>query len=633
MTQTHKFTPLLVLTTLGIVYGDIGTSPLYAIREVFFGHHAIPHDLPNVLGTLSLFFWSLAIVVALKYHVLVLRLDNHGEGGVFALFGIIRNSTHQSKLAVVVSAALVFGACLLYADGMLTPAISVLSAVEGIEVVTPAFKDMVIPITILILIVLFFFQKRGTDKVGRLFGPVMIVWFSTLVLLAIPHLHDHPEVFEAVNPMHAIRFLSEKGVVHSMQVLGYVFLCVTGGEALYADLGHFGKHAIDTAWFSLVFPALVINYFGQGAFLLGHSIDDGSNLFYLLAPQWALIPLVILATMATIIASQAVISGAFSLTQQAVGLGFFPRLKIIHTSSKIRGQIYMPFVNWLLCLGCIALVLGFKTSSGLASAYGITVSMTMMVTTMGLYIVATKIWGWNAKWVTPLCLLLLFIDISFFISNAIKFMDGGYVPVFLALFLYAAMKIWEWGKNRLSVVYSPEGLTVRDLLDLKDIEWKVGIPRRINFFSPNPVTSLSSIIPLTLQTFVSRIHILPMELTFVTVRILNIPFSENGRTEKQLLGKGISSLILNYGYMEDPQILEMLNQEHFKGNIVVGDHEIFSDKSSRWLDFRVRIFRLFLRLSNPSYRYFGLQNQPRIMKEVIPVEFDKNKATLLDVDY
>ena len=633
MTQTHKLTPLLVLTTLGIVYGDIGTSPLYALREVFFGHHAIPHDLPNVIGTLSLFFWSLAIVVALKYHILVLRMDNHGEGGVFALLGLIRSSTQKTKLALYISAALVFGACLLYADGILTPAISVLSAVEGIEVATPAFSSLVIPITLVILITLFLFQKRGTDKIGRLFGPVMIVWFSALVLMAIPHLYEHPEVFAAVNPAHAIRFLSEQGVVHSMQVLGYVFLCVTGGEALYADLGHFGKHAIDTAWFSLVFPALVINYFGQGAFLLGHPIENGSNLFYLLAPQWALIPLVILATMATIIASQAVISGAFSLTQQAVGLGFFPRLKIVHTSSKIRGQIYMPFVNWLLCIGCIALVIGFKNSSALASAYGITVSITMMVTTLGFYVVATKIWDWNAKWVTPLCVMLVAIDISFFISNGIKFMDGGYVPVFLALFLYAVMKLWEWGKKRLSIVYSPDGLTVQDLLDLKDIEWKVAIPRRICFFSPNPVTSMHSRIPLTLQTFFSRIHVLPTDLTFVTVRILNIPFSENGRLEKKELGKGISSLIFNYGYMEDPQILEILNQEGIRGNMVVGDHEIFSDKSSKWLDFRVRIFRMFLRLSNPSYRYFGLQSQSKIMKEVIPVEFEKDKASLLDVDY
>lgn len=633
MTQTHKLTPLLVLTTLGIVYGDIGTSPLYAIREVFFGRHAIPHDLPNVLGTLSLFFWSLALVVALKYHILVLRLDNHGEGGVFALLGLIRSSAHRSKLAVYVSAALVFGACLLYADGMLTPAISVLSAVEGIEVATPAFSDLVIPITLLILVTLFFFQKRGTDKIGRLFGPVMILWFSTLVLMAIPHLYEHPEVFRALNPLYAIRFLSEQGVINSMHVLGYVFLCVTGGEALYADLGHFGKHAIDTAWFTLVFPALVINYFGQGAFLLGHSIEDGSNLFYLLAPQWALIPLVILATMATIIASQAVISGAFSLTQQAVGLGFFPKLKIIHTSSKIRGQIYMPFVNWLLCLGCIALVVGFKSSSGLASAYGITVSITMMVTTLGFYVVATKIWGWNSKWVTPLCVMLISIDISFFISNAIKFMDGGYVPVILAIFLYLIMKVWEWGKKRLAFVYSPEGLTVQELLDLKDIEWKVAIPRRISFFSPSPVISLNSRIPLTLQTFFSRIHVLPTELTFVTVRILNIPFSENGRFEKKDLGKGISSLIFNYGYMEDPQIMEILDQQGLRGNIVVGDHEIFSDKSSKWLDFRVKMFRLFLRLSNPSYRYFGLQSQSKIMKEVIPVEFEKDKATLMDVDY
>jgi KUP system potassium uptake protein len=508
---------------------------------------------------------------------------------------------------------------------MITPAISVLSAIEGIEVATPALSNLVIPITLVVLVGLFMFQKSGTDKIGRLFGPIMVLWFSTLILIALPHIADHPEVLEALNPLYAIRFFIEHDLLTSMQVMGYVFLCLTGGEALYADLGHFGKKAIDTAWFALVFPSLAINYFGQGAYLLGHKVEDASNFFYLLSPEWALIPLVIMANLATIIASQAIISGAFSLTQQAVGLGFFPRIKIVHTSSKIRGQIYMPFVNWFLCFGCIALVIGFKSSSALASAYGITVSVTMLVT--------TKIWGWNAKWMMPVCLLLLAIDMSFLISNGIKFMDGGYVPVALALFLYAVMQIWQWGKQRLSFVYSPDGLTVQELLDLKDVEWKVAIPRRISFFSPSPVISLDSRIPLTLQTFFSRIHVLPTELTFVTVRILNIPFSENGRFEKKDMGKGISSLIFNYGYMEDPQIMEILDQQGLRGNIVVGDHEMFSDKSSKWLDFRVKMFRLFLRLSNPSYRYFGLQSQSKIMKEVIPVEFEKDKATLMDVDY
>ena len=633
MTQTHKFTPLLVLTTLGVVYGDIGTSPLYAMREVFFGHHAITPDPANIFGTVSLFFWSLVIVVSLKYLILVLRLNNHGEGGVFALFALIRNSPAKSKLVIYVSAALIFGSCLLYADGMITPAISVLSAIEGIEVATPALGNLVIPITIVVLLGLFMFQKSGTDKIGRLFGPIMVLWFSTLIFMAIPPIMEHPEIFEALNPLYAISFFVDHDLLTSMQVMGYVFLCLTGGEALYADLGHFGKKAIDTAWFALVFPSLAINYFGQGAYLLGHTVADGSNFFYLLSPEWALIPLVIMATLATIIASQAIISGAFSLTQQAVGLGFFPRLKIVHTSPKIRGQIYMPFVNWFLCCGCIALVIGFKSSSGLASAYGITVSVTMLVTTLGLYVVTTKIWGWNTKWMIPLCLMLLAIDMSFLISNGIKFMDGGYVPVALALLLYAVMQIWQWGKQRLSFVYSPDGLTVQDLMDLKDVEWKTGIPRHISFFSPSPVSSLNSQIPLTLQTFVSRIHVLPNELTFVTVRILNIPFVENTRVEKFELAKGMSSLILNYGYMEDPQILDTLTREGLRGNIVVGDHEIFSDRSSKWLDLRVKIFRMFMRLSNPSYRYFGLRNQTKIMKEVIPVEFESQKATLLDVDY
>ncbi|HMW36980.1 MAG TPA: KUP/HAK/KT family potassium transporter, partial [bacterium] len=332
---------LLTLSTVGVVYGDIGTSPLYALREVFLGHHPIVTSVENVLGALSLFFWSLTIVVALKYHILVLRIDNQGEGGVFALLAIIKQAKLQGRLTMIVSGGLILGACLLYADGLITPAISVLSALEGIEVATPALSSWVIPLTIAILIGLFLVQKHGTTGVGRFFGPIMVVWFVSLIVIAWPYVWSKPEVFNAVNPMYAIHFLAQQGIGSSMFILGSVFLCVTGGEALYADLGHFGKHAIDTAWFILVYPALVFNYFGQGAYLLSHDVAVGSNLFYLLPSETFLIPMVILATMATIIASQAMISGAFSLTQQAIGLGFFPRLKIVHTSASVHGQIYM----------------------------------------------------------------------------------------------------------------------------------------------------------------------------------------------------------------------------------------------------------------------------------------------------
>lgn len=624
---------LLTLSTVGVVYGDIGTSPLYALREVFLGHHPIATSAENVLGALSLFFWSLTIVVALKYHILVLRIDNQGEGGVFALLAIIKQAKLQGRLTMIVSGGLILGACLLYADGLITPAISVLSALEGIEVATPALSSWVIPLTIAILIGLFLVQKHGTTGVGRFFGPIMVVWFVSLIVIAWPYVWSKPEVFNAVNPMYAIHFLAQQGIGSSMFILGSVFLCVTGGEALYADLGHFGKHAIDTAWFILVYPALVFNYFGQGAYLLSHDVAVGSNLFYLLPSDTFLIPMVILATMATIIASQAMISGAFSLTQQAIGLGFFPRLKIVHTSASVHGQIYMPAINWLLCAGCVALVLTFKSSGALASAYGITVTATMTITTMGFFLVTTRIRRWPVFWVAPLCAGLFMIDLSFFVSNAIKFLDGGFVPVTLGFVICGVMLVWSWGKKKLSHVYAPDGMTVADLMALKDVEWKPVIPRRIHFFSPSPVTSESSLVPLTLQTFVSRIHVLPRELSFVTVKIHNQPYVEGPRVEHYTLRDDVRAVVIHYGYMEDPDIVTILERHEIKGNIVVGDHEIFSEHEHGLHYLQVRWFRLLLRLSLPSYRYFGVQRMSRIMKEVIPVEIGKKGAVLLDVDY
>jgi KUP system potassium uptake protein len=633
----YKATTVLTLAALGVVYGDIGTSPLYSLREVFFGSVSIEHDAANVIGALSLFFWSLTIVVTLKYLLFIMRIDNHGEGGVFALLAIVQsNKKNQNRLVLFVVSALVFGACLLYADGLITPAISVLSAIEGIEVATPALKHTVIPLTIGVLLALFAIQSRGTAKIGRFFGPVMILWFASLIAMALPYLYRHPEVFAAVNPWYGIQFLVREGLSHSMHILGGVVLCITGGEALYADMGHFGIRPIRMAWFALVYPALILNYMGQGAFLLDTAISPGNDIiFFLMLPQQLVPLMVVLATAATIIASQALIAGAFSLTQQAIGLGYFPRLKIVHTSAAVHGQIYMPAVNWLLCFGCIGLVLGFQTSTALASAYGITVTGTMAMTTMGFYVVATNNWGWRKAVIAPLCTLLMIVDISFFGSNALKFLDGGFVPVFLALFLYSIMKMWDWGKHKLSQIYTPEGLTVEDLLSLKDIEWKDRIPRRIGFFSPAPVTSPGSMIPLTLQTFVSRIHVLPKELVFVTVQVLTQPYldGEKQRVQQYNLHSEVTSIVISYGYMEDPIIFDILNELGFKGNIVVGDHEIFSDNSSAWHDFKVRVFRQIMRLSLPSYRYFGLKGQTKIMKEVIPVEFGAKQATLLEVDY
>src|SRR5438128_3117040 len=383
----------LSLLALGIVYGDIGTSPLYAMRECFYGAHPVAVTPDNIFGVLSLIFWSLVIVVMLKYHIYVIRFDNRGEGGILALMGLV--SMDKSRAAAVRGVLIVigvFGAALLYGDGMITPAISVLSAVEGLEIATPFFKPYVLPVTVVILVLLFFFQRRGTAGVGAVFGPIMIVWFGTLAVMGIRGILWEPSVLSAINPLHAVRFFAANGG-HGFRVLGAVFLVATGGEALYADLGHFGERAIQIDWFGLVGASLILQYFGQGALLIRQP-TAAHNPFYLLAPKWALYPMVVLATIATIIASQAIISGVFSLTRQAIQLGYLPRMQIIHTSSAEIGQVYIPSVNWAVMCATIALVLGFRSSSNLAGAYGVAVSETMIITTLLADVLAPDLLGW-----------------------------------------------------------------------------------------------------------------------------------------------------------------------------------------------------------------------------------------------
>ena len=625
------FLPLILLSygALGVVYGDIGTSPLYALNETFFGHHALERNETNVHGILSLFFWSLTLVVTLKYLMLILKADNQGEGGVFSELSLIKSTNSKGKLAAFVISALVFGACLLYADGLITPAISVLSAVEGIEIATPAFHHAILPITIVILILLFAVQKKGT--ISNLFGFIMLIWFGTLSAVSIPFIIKHPEVFSSLDPRLGFTFLIHHGF-DSMWVLGSVVLCITGGEALYADMGHFGRIPIRLAWFFIVYPALILNYFGQGARLLEPGNIPSNNLFYAIVPDWGLIPMVILATAATIIASQALISGAYSLTQQAVGLGYFPRMKIVHTSASILGQIYMPAVNWLLMIGCITLVIFFKSSSNLAAAYGLTVTATMAITTLGFYLVATEKWKWNKFLTGGICVFLGTIDLAFFASNTLKFLDGGFIPLLIALLLYGLMQLWNWGRGKLGQIYAPVDLTLGDLFDLKNVEWKGRIPTKISFFSPSPVISMESKISLTAQTFITRYHMLPAGLTFITVKILNEPFLTGNRIDRYEFKENTNSIVISYGYMEEIDLLETLHEEGITGNILVGDHEIFSDDSSWWHNFKTRIFRNMLRLSLPTYRYFGMKGQVKIIKEILPVEFGKDKSTLLDVE-
>ena len=434
MSKSHLRNGALTLTALGVVFGDIGTSPLYALNEIFFAHGRVPPTEANIIGCLSLVIWALASIVAFKYLVFVLQADNDGEGGVFALYALLhehrRRGLHFILLMIVLAAGLLFG------DGIITPAISVLSSVEGLAVVTPSLEPFIVPITILILTLLFMVQRHGTDKVGSIFGPVTLIWFIAIAILGAVQLVHYPRILLAFNPLPGILFLKARGWHAAMLVLGGVMLVVTGGEALYADMGHFGRGPIRLSWFAVVFPALLLNYLGQGAYLLRGGAVVADNLFYSMVPKPLLFPMILLAAAATVIASQALISGVFSLFAQATALGLFPRLNVVHTHEERSGQIYSPFVNWALFLGCVLLVLGFTKSMALASAYGLAVSGNMLVTSLSMIAVAHLCWKWNAVRALSLFGWFVLVDATFLSANSLKLIDGGYIPLTIGAFLF-----------------------------------------------------------------------------------------------------------------------------------------------------------------------------------------------------
>ncbi len=446
---TGRYLAVLSLTALGVVYGDIGTSPLYAVRECFAGEHGLaltPDVLEvNVLGVLSLVVWSLIVVISLKYLAYVMRADNEGEGGILALMALALDPKQPVRRQWLVFILGLFGAALLYGDGAITPAISVLSAVEGVRVAAPAMGPFVVPTTIGILIVLFWFQRKGTAGVGLVFGPVTLLWFAVLIVLGVYQIAQNPAVLRALSPTYAAEYFAVHGIP-GMVVLGSVFLVVTGGEALYADMGHFGPRPIRLAWFALVLPALIINYFGQGALILRQPEAAQQPLFHM-APSWSVLPLVALATAATVIASQAVISGTYSITRQAIMLGYAPRLQVEHTSTREEGQIYLPTINWGLLVVTVVLVVGFGSSTRLAAAYGIAVTTTMVITTVLAHVVARRVWGWKLAVALPLTLSLLVVDLAFLGANALKIADGGWVPLAMAMVVFVGMSTWKRGRE------------------------------------------------------------------------------------------------------------------------------------------------------------------------------------------
>jgi KUP system potassium uptake protein len=541
------------LGALGIVYGDIGTSPLYALRECFHGAHGVPPTHANVLGVLSLVFWALVIVVTLKYHVYVLRMDNRGEGGILALMGLVHTeSGKRTGFRRLILPLGLFGAALLYGDGIITPAISVLSAVEGLEVATPAFTKFVVPITIVILVGLFLIQRRGTGRIGSVFGPIMLIWFGTLAIMGISGIVRDPSVLAAVNPAHAFRFFVRNGF-HGFLVLGAVFLVATGGEALYADMGHFGERPIQVDWFFLVGPSLLLNYFGQGA-LLVHNPEATSNPFYRLAPGWALYPLMILATAATVIASQAVISGAFSLTRQAIQLGYLPRMRIDHTSAREIGQIYVPGVNWALMLACIALVVGFRSSSNLASAYGVAVTTTMVITTVLAYVASREVLGWNTAAAVAVTAAFLLADLAFFGANMIKVAHGGWLPLLVAAGIFTVMTTWRRGRRILFDRINESAMS--DEAFLKSIARRS--PPRVAgtaVFMDRTVDG----IPLPLLHNLKHNKVLHEKVVLLTIVTEEIPYvSDEEQTEIRELGGGLYRIIARYGFVETPNVPELL---------------------------------------------------------------------------
>jgi KUP system potassium uptake protein len=555
-----KYLALLSLTALGIVYGDIGTSPLYAVRESFHPSHGIAASPENILGVLSLIFWSLILVISVKYLGFILRADNRGEGGILALAALCTpmGIRHRSRRWGLIMLGL-FGTALLYGDGAITPAISVLSAVEGLEVATPLFEPYIIPITIAILVALFVSQHHGTAGVGKVFGPVTLLWFLTLTGLGLWHILREPQVLAAVNPAHAVDFFGQNGW-RGFLVLGSVFLVVTGGEALYADVGHFGKRPIRLAWFFIVLPALLLNYFGQGALLI-HTPAAVENPFYRMAPSWALYPVVAIATAATVIASQALISGAFSLTMQAVQLGYIPRVAIDHTSAREFGQIYIPVVNWTLMLACIGLVVGFGSSSNLAAAYGVAVTTTMVITTLLFFVVAKERWGWSLPVVLSVTGFFLIIDLAFWGANIIKVPHGGWFPLVVGAVLFGLMATWKRG--RLILRERLEGVVLPADLFLQDIRRNSAtrVPGTAVFMYSDPAAT-----PPALLHNLKHNKVLHERVVFLVVETENMPHvPAEERAKMEDLGVGFYRVTLRYGFMEEPNVPQALTQLRDKG--------------------------------------------------------------------
>jgi KUP system potassium uptake protein len=601
--------PKLMLGAIGIVYGDIGTSPLYTMKESFLGPHPLAVDRLHIFGVLSLIFWTLMMIVTFKYVSVAMRADNKGEGGSFALLSLIaRNLEGKKKWTPTLVLLGVLATCLFYGDAMITPAISVLSAVEGLEIVQPAMQPLVVPISIAILVGLFLVQSRGTAQVGNMFGPVMLVYFAVIAALGLTNILIHPEIIGILNPIWALKFFAYNPKL-AFLALGSVFLAVTGAEALYADMGHFGRKAINVSWLTLVYPCLVLNYMGQGALMLDHP-SAATNPFFLLAPEWARLPLVGLATVATIIASQAVISGAFSVTHQAVQLGFLPRLRTEHTSAKARGQIYIPAVNWGLLIMVIVLVLGFRESSKLASAYGIAVTGTMLITSVMLGVMMIYVWKWNRVLAIGATSLFVFVDGAYFASNITKIPDGGWFPLLIAAISFTVLTTWAKGRQMMRQRLSESALPLE--VFIKSAAASVHRVRGTSVF----LSTSADTVPAALLHNLKHNQVLHARVLILNVKVEEVPHvSSEKRIEVHDAGQGFYRVVLHYGFMEEVDIprdlaridtcgepFNMMSTSFFLGRQKL----IPSRKAPGMALWREKLFALMLKSSESAMEFFKL---------------------------
>ena len=598
----------MAVAAIGVVYGDIGTSPLYTLKEVFNGPHAVPVTPENVYGILSLVFWALMLVVSAKYVIFITRADNRGEGGIMALTSLALRVVPEGRNAWLLSSLGVFGAALFYGDGMITPAISVLSAVEGLEIATPAFQPYVLPIAGTVLVGLFMMQRHGTHRVGTIFGPVMMCWFALLAVLGISGIRLHPEILGAMNPIWALRFFADNLLIGWL-ALGAVVLAITGGEALYADMGHFGRRPIKLAWFSVVFPSLYLNYLGQGALILDHP-DNVRNPFYMLVPDELVYPMVAMATLATIIASQAVISGAFSLTRQAMQLGYAPRMHTIFTSEREMGQIYVPGINWMLLGAVIALVVGFRSSSALASAYGIAVTMTMMIDTLLAFVVIRGLWNWGLGKAATFLVLFLAVDLAFFSATTVKILAGGWFPLLIGALIFTLLTTWKRGRTlvnaRIRIDTMPLDLFIRSMF--------TSPPPRVQGTSVFMTTWLDGVPRALLHNLVHNkvLHERVVLVKVETADVSRVP--ENERVKVEELDYGFYRVRVLFGFTDDPDIpaaLELckaqgLPFELMETSFFLGRETIISRTSRALPRWREKLFMYMFRNAGSAADYFHL---------------------------